>query len=125
MGLQLVSHEEPAVHDGLPRVPQAEAKGVTMDRDTEEYLTTMLRTFGRSVEEARQKRVCVECNRCAERKCITTAGWTDAQWADYELTAFCPTCIATEEDRVKRALDVRESEDSDRNWADLTTWADL
>lgn len=92
-----------------------------MNDPTREYLMTMLTTFSLTVDEARQKRICVECGRCASRSCQTTASWTTEQWADYELTAFCPTCVVTETDRVNRALDRTDKDNDERNWADLST----
>lgn len=93
-----------------------------MDRDTQEYLTTMLSTFSDTVEEARASGRCVECRRCADRGCPSTRDWTDGNWTDYGLTAFCPSCITTEEERVARALDVHDRDNSERNWADISSF---
>lgn len=100
-----------------------------MDKDTADELALMLSTFSLTLDEAREKRVCAECGGCAMRKCEATASWTAENWLDWEMTAFCPTCITTEEDRVKRALDASERDNAERNWADITAmprdWGNL
>lgn len=93
-----------------------------MEQPTEVYLRRMLQTFGVTVEEAKQKRICVECHTCADRICTSTAAWSDGEWADWELTAFCPKCIRTEADRVNEALDANDRKDAARNWADISTF---